>query len=285
MAKRTMADKIIMDAYKNSNPNVCFFCGEKNMKKITADHKNPLSRGGKTEFDNLCNCCDSCNNEKGDMNAEEYLIYKSLKNEDKANYLKEIEKKIRNEKLKDMSYGNGNLSIGVPRDTEKLISIREIVIPKEFKNIKIDMKQINIIKEYLEKYFDIYNVVYLSEDNILLSGYKEYLATKLTGINMVPVKYKKANTKKLEYNNRFVKVPVETEKIIPINEVRIPTLNENNKYSNISKICCDLFYSKFNYLNKPLLITDDNYVLEGINNYLISKEKNIDFVPVQYLKF
>lgn len=281
MTKRTMADRIIMDAFKESNPGVCFFCKEPNMKKVTADHKTPLSRGGKTEFANLCRCCDACNNEKGDMNVEEYLIYRSLNKEDKEKYLKEIDKKIRNEKLKNMSYGN--FSLGVPRETEELLSIKEIIIPKEYRKVKIDMKQINVIKEYLEKYYDIYNLVYLADDNVLLSGYMEYLAIKMAGINVIPVKYKKNNMDKIQYNNEIVKVPVGTDKIVPINEIVLPNFNDNEQRT-INKISCNLFYSKYGYLDKPLLVTNEHYVLEGINNYLISKNNNLNFVPIKYLK-
>ncbi len=50
----------------------CQFCGRAfPAAELTLDHVIPRSRGGKTDWDNLVACCQSCNNHKGDRLPEE----------------------------------------------------------------------------------------------------------------------------------------------------------------------------------------------------------------------
>lgn len=43
------------------------------------DHDRPIKRGGRLDLDNLNLCCDTCNREKGELTAGEYLeLVKSL---------------------------------------------------------------------------------------------------------------------------------------------------------------------------------------------------------------
>ncbi|NNG01265.1 MAG: HNH endonuclease [Desulfobacteraceae bacterium] len=67
--------KVVRSVYRNRVPfskrNVlvrdrytCVYCSSK-QKKLTIDHVIPVSRGGKTDFDNCVACCKPCNNLKG----------------------------------------------------------------------------------------------------------------------------------------------------------------------------------------------------------------------------
>jgi len=67
--------KVVRSVYRNRVPftkkNVlvrdrytCVYCGCK-QKSLTIDHVLPVSKGGKTDFDNCVACCKSCNNHKG----------------------------------------------------------------------------------------------------------------------------------------------------------------------------------------------------------------------------
>ena len=67
--------KVVRSVYRNRVPftkknllvrdrYACVYCG-RNQKALTIDHVIPVSRGGKTEFDNCVACCASCNNHKG----------------------------------------------------------------------------------------------------------------------------------------------------------------------------------------------------------------------------
>ena len=49
----------------------CAYCGE--AKKLTRDHKLPLSRGGTDDITNLVPACKSCNSKKRALSAVEYL--------------------------------------------------------------------------------------------------------------------------------------------------------------------------------------------------------------------
>lgn len=67
--------KVVRSVYRNRVPftkkNVlvrdrytCAYCGYR-QKVMTIDHVTPVSRGGKTDFDNCVACCRPCNNRKG----------------------------------------------------------------------------------------------------------------------------------------------------------------------------------------------------------------------------
>lgn len=77
--------KVIRMVYKNRVPyskkNVmirddhkCMYCGSKS-KKLTIDHVIPVSRGGKTNFDNCVAACRPCNNYKDSRKPSEADMY------------------------------------------------------------------------------------------------------------------------------------------------------------------------------------------------------------------
>lgn len=46
--------------------NTCQYCGDKSTKKMTIDHVIPLSKGGKSVFENCVASCSKCNSIKDD---------------------------------------------------------------------------------------------------------------------------------------------------------------------------------------------------------------------------
>jgi 5-methylcytosine-specific restriction endonuclease McrA len=66
--------------YKRSNVFVrdgfqCMYCGARGRVKLNIDHVIPLSRGGKTNFENCVSACEKCNNKKGDKTPKEANMY------------------------------------------------------------------------------------------------------------------------------------------------------------------------------------------------------------------
>lgn len=61
----------------NKYGNLCAICGQpfKNMKDITFDHKQPLSKGGFDLLDNYQLAHLECNQLKADMTEEEFKIF------------------------------------------------------------------------------------------------------------------------------------------------------------------------------------------------------------------
>lgn len=58
----------------------CLYCESKlNDGNATADHIIPISRGGNNTQINLVVCCKNCNNERGNMDFNEYLRLKNVK--------------------------------------------------------------------------------------------------------------------------------------------------------------------------------------------------------------
>jgi 5-methylcytosine-specific restriction endonuclease McrA len=64
--RHTVSRKNILDRDRHT----CMYCGEK-PKKLTLDHIMPQSRGGKSTWENLVACCESCNRRKADRTPEE----------------------------------------------------------------------------------------------------------------------------------------------------------------------------------------------------------------------
>lgn len=76
--------KVIRMIYKNRVPyskrnvmirdkHVCGYCGS--TKDLTIDHVIPLSKGGKTSFDNCVTACFGCNNKKNNRIPSEANMY------------------------------------------------------------------------------------------------------------------------------------------------------------------------------------------------------------------
>jgi len=61
--------------YKRDNYK-CVYCGSS--KDLTWDHIVPECRGGKTSWTNLVTCCRKCNNDKDDMNVEDFCSMKNI---------------------------------------------------------------------------------------------------------------------------------------------------------------------------------------------------------------
>lgn len=68
--------------------NVCAYCGhEYPMGKLTRDHVNPVSRGGRDVWENIVTACSGCNQWKADRTPEDsglkllYVPYKPTYNE------------------------------------------------------------------------------------------------------------------------------------------------------------------------------------------------------------
>lgn len=55
---------------------LCAYCGRSlgDLNKLTIDHVNPVSRGGKSEIGNLVGCCLTCNHAKADRTPEEWIV-------------------------------------------------------------------------------------------------------------------------------------------------------------------------------------------------------------------
>ena len=52
---------------------VCQYCGS--LKELTIDHVTPVSRGGKSIFENCVTACKDCNNKKSDKLPSEMRMY------------------------------------------------------------------------------------------------------------------------------------------------------------------------------------------------------------------
>jgi 5-methylcytosine-specific restriction endonuclease McrA len=49
----------------------CAYCGTRSTSRMSLDHVQPKSKGGKTNFENIVTCCIPCNNKKDDRTCRE----------------------------------------------------------------------------------------------------------------------------------------------------------------------------------------------------------------------
>jgi 5-methylcytosine-specific restriction endonuclease McrA len=55
----------------------CFYCRTLLGTQYDVEHKDPLSRGGSNDAENICCSCHSCNARKSDRTAQEFLSARS----------------------------------------------------------------------------------------------------------------------------------------------------------------------------------------------------------------
>jgi 5-methylcytosine-specific restriction endonuclease McrA len=67
-----------VSALCESRGHRCFYCNQK--RKLEAEHRVPLCRGGSNDISNIVPACKSCNSRKGRLTAEEYLARKETSN-------------------------------------------------------------------------------------------------------------------------------------------------------------------------------------------------------------
>lgn len=70
-AQRKRSRKLVWD--KDFRAQVCHYCV--GARAETIDHKIPLSKGGDGSKENCVPCCRECNERKGNMTYERFMIY------------------------------------------------------------------------------------------------------------------------------------------------------------------------------------------------------------------
>jgi len=85
----------IREALRKEQGFKCYYCernfGKTKLTHCTIDHVQPVSRGGKDDWENMVAACYRCNVMKGNLNYEEFADFCRSLTEDKV---KSIDKKI-----------------------------------------------------------------------------------------------------------------------------------------------------------------------------------------------
>lgn len=69
-------DRVIKKAFRHESSNVCYYCNTTDLKEnMQVEHKVPVSRGGKTNNENMVISCRKCNLIKSDMDEYEFNYY------------------------------------------------------------------------------------------------------------------------------------------------------------------------------------------------------------------
>lgn len=76
--EKTRAKELRQSAWwkKKRSSGICYYCKKKfRPDELTMDHKIPLSRGGRSDKENLVPCCKECNNKKKYLLPAEWTEY------------------------------------------------------------------------------------------------------------------------------------------------------------------------------------------------------------------
>lgn len=85
-----------------------------------------------------------------------------------------------------------------------------------------------------------------------------------------------ANKNMLELN-RITNRPLEGE-IVKIENIKIP--KKYVKPNSIKLISKDVYYYTHNYFRSQIVLTKDNYLIDGYTTYLLAKEKGFEFITI-----
>ncbi len=69
------AKRIWRSQIKNRDGNQCVYCGSS--EELTIDHVRPLCKGGQTNSQNCVTACRSCNQAKGSLPVEQFLLFRT----------------------------------------------------------------------------------------------------------------------------------------------------------------------------------------------------------------
>ena len=85
-----------------------------------------------------------------------------------------------------------------------------------------------------------------------------------------------ANKNMLELN-RITNRPLEGE-IVKIENIKIPKKYVEPNYTKL--ISKNVYYYTNNYFRNQIVLTKDNYLIDGYTTYLLAKEKGFEFITI-----
>lgn len=155
----------------------CYYCNEKVAKeKITLDHMYPKAYGGMSITNNLQPACSRCNNEKSNMNYNEYRVYRSLPEAQKADFLKCIANK-KEEIKREIGYD-------LPKEW---ITMAKVSALKVDSAERIRGKVYDRVKSQYEQYGTFRKPIITDRNLYVLNGYNTYCYAVENGIKLVPI--------------------------------------------------------------------------------------------------
>ncbi len=158
--------------------NRCIYCGRKLGKyNKSLDHRYPRVYGGISVTNNLFPCCSTHNSEKSDMNHEQYLKYKKLRQKQRKELKKtflEMNEKILKEK-----------GFILPKNWV-FFTNRSKIRFRKYKN-SIRGKKYAKIAEFYGKYKKLPRPIIVDKNYNFLKGYNVLLFACDNNINIVPV--------------------------------------------------------------------------------------------------
>lgn len=164
----------------------CCYCRQKVSKeKITIDHMYPKDYGGISITNNLQPSCTKCNNDKANLNYNQYMTYKLLPKYDKKEFYRCIIQK--KEQIR------AEIGYDLPEEwvvMKNVSDLKTIYNASDLKAIYIERpkgKNYHKVEEQYEKYGTFRKPITTDRNLYILDGYNIYRYATENNIEMVPV--------------------------------------------------------------------------------------------------
>ena len=186
-------DSKILKRFKDSISDsllICKYCGTTLKRdEATVDHLFPICRGGKTNENNLCISCKSCNREKDCLTDEEYISIKDNKEElyeliNRVRTELEAIRRIRMSESKNLRFKGQK--IRVPKDANGIVKISDLSVPSVFSELPKKSK-IQQLRNFYEKFGRIDKPVQV-KGRLIVNGYARYVLCQELNLGYVPIK-------------------------------------------------------------------------------------------------
>lgn len=177
--KRLMVDI----AYEIKGKEKCYYCKKRIYdSQVTIDHLFPEAYGGISVPNNLVPTCKRCNNEKADMNEQEYNEWRSIRDSlrRKEYYVKITQSKVARKFSSDIKR-----TFDVPEEWITYTSLSNIY-SLEKKKIKTG-KTYKKIYNFIKKYGKVPRILVVSKNNVLLDGKIVYDVCEDLELESIPV--------------------------------------------------------------------------------------------------
>jgi hypothetical protein len=181
----------------------------------------------------------------------------------------------------------------VPKGTQKVIARSEITLPEEYAPPAPEMIQEVVAFIEVNGKFD--QPIVLSDANVLVDGYAQYLAAVELSIERVPITCKRKEAPTPSPAQKAQKVPLgqpqgkkperpvpplETWGIMPLAEIVVPEgfLQTPPNPQKVQEVIA--YIQAKQQFDKPLFINTSNRLLDGYKRYVAAKELQLEQVPV-----
>lgn len=166
--------------YQMKGKQKCAYCGKIiKPQELSLDHQYARALGGPTIPNNLVPACETCNNQKAQMNEKQYFQYRNLSEKDKTQFRKDLEGYYRFIKKWQ--------TFDIPEEWIQIIPLCRIKLDYPYKNNRRGKKEIVCLEKYYQTNHHFPRPILLDKNKVLLDEYLIYQKAQKEKWKEIPV--------------------------------------------------------------------------------------------------